>query len=468
MSAERLQKFLARAGIASRRHAEELILAGRVRVAGRIVTELGTKIDPKRDRIDVDDKRVVADTPVYIVLHKPRGVMCTMSDPEGRPTVADLVRNVGTRVVPVGRLDFQTSGVLLFTNDGDFAAGLSHPSKQVEKVYVVKVQGKLDDTLVDRFRESIVIDGRATTPAEVRRLRIENAKTWVEVTLREGRNRQVRRLGESAGFIVMRLARTAYAGITADGLRPGEWRPLTLDELKDLKKNYDVPRKVRSPDIELVDKARVRRRPKGRAEREEREHRPSIDGEWTTQRQRAHAPDREESSGRRPPRARDVSRGREGSNDRGRGPAKPERGARGPERGGRAPDRDWKDRGRGPAKSERGGPSGAREWSNDRGRGPGKPERAGERSGGREWSNDRGRGPAKPERGGPSGDREWSSDRGRGPAKPERGARAPERGRGGRAWSNDRGRPAKPERGGSRDDRARNPERSSPRSRNRR
>src|SRR5690242_14874129 len=126
MSAERLQKFLARAGIASRRHAEELILAGRVRVAGRIVTELGTKIDPKRDRIDVDDKRVVADTPVYIVLHKPRGVMCTMSDPEGRPTVADLVQNVGTRVVPVGRLDFQTSGVLLFTNDGDFAAGLSH------------------------------------------------------------------------------------------------------------------------------------------------------------------------------------------------------------------------------------------------------------------------------------------------------------------------------------------------------
>jgi 23S rRNA pseudouridine2605 synthase len=259
MSAERLQKFLARAGIASRRRAEELIAAGRVRVGGRIVTELGTKVDARKDRVDVDGKRVVADEPLYLVLHKPRGVMCTLSDPEGRKTVADLVRNVGARVVPVGRLDFQTSGVLLFTNDGDFAAGLSHPSKGVEKVYVVKVQGNLNETLLDRFRQSIVIDGRPTVPAQVKKLRQENGKTWVEITLKEGRNRQVRRLGEAAGFIVMRLVRSAYAGITAEGLRPGEWRPLTLDELKDLKQAYGVPRRVRSPAAELVEKTEVRR-----------------------------------------------------------------------------------------------------------------------------------------------------------------------------------------------------------------
>jgi 23S rRNA pseudouridine2605 synthase len=315
MSVERLQKFLSRAGIASRRHAEELILAGRVRVGGRVVTELGTKVDPKRDRVDVDDKRVVADLPVYIVLHKPRSVMCTMSDPEGRPTVAHLVRNVGARVVPVGRLDFQTSGVLLLTNDGDFAAGLSHPSKQVEKVYVVKVQGKLDDTLVDRFRQSIVIDGRATTPAEVKRLRIENAKTWLEVTLREGRNRQVRRLGEAAGFIVMRLARTAYAGISAEGLRPGEWRPITLEELKDLKANYGVPQRVRGPDLELVDKARVRRRPRAQSAKGPRERsrdRNPFDDDDAPPRRSAPTPGRATHAPDRNPRfdRADATRGR--------------------------------------------------------------------------------------------------------------------------------------------------------------
>ncbi len=259
MSAERLQKFLARAGIASRRKAEELILAGRVRVEGRTVTELGTRVDPRRSRVEVDGRRVVSEDLVYLVLHKPRGVMCTMSDPEGRKTVAELVGGAGARVVPVGRLDFQTSGVLLFTNDGDFAAALAHPSKGVEKVYVVKVGGVVDDPKLDRFRQSIVIDGRPTKPAEVRRLRVEAGKTWLEITLREGRNRQVRRLGEAAGFVVMRLARMAYAGITAEGLRPGQSRPLTVDELKELKRVYGVPKSVRAATPALGDERRSKR-----------------------------------------------------------------------------------------------------------------------------------------------------------------------------------------------------------------
>jgi 23S rRNA pseudouridine2605 synthase len=244
MSAERLQKILARAGIASRRHAEELILAGRVRVGGRIVSELGVRADPRRDRIEVDGKRVVAEPLAYIVLHKPRGVVSTLSDPEGRRTVADLVRGVGVRVVPVGRLDYHTSGVLLLTNDGEFASKLAHPSGGARKVYVTKVAGVVDEVGLERLRKSILIDGKKTEPAEVKRLRVEGSKTWLEITLREGRNRQVRRLGESAGFSVMRLARTQYAGVTAEGLRPGQWRHLTVDELTDIKHLYGVPKRA--------------------------------------------------------------------------------------------------------------------------------------------------------------------------------------------------------------------------------
>ncbi|MCA9593673.1 MAG: rRNA pseudouridine synthase [Myxococcales bacterium] len=246
MSGERLQKVLARAGIASRRKAEELIAAGRVKVGGRVVTELGSKVDARRERVEVDGRRVHAEAPVYIVLHKPRGVMCTLSDPEGRPTVRELVRGAGARVVPVGRLDFHTSGVLLLTNDGETAAALAHPRRKVPKVYVAKVRGVVDDAGLERLRQSIEIDGRRTVPAEVRRLRVEGDKTWLELTLREGRNRQVRRLGDAAGFPVMRLSRVQYAGVDGEGLRPGDWRPLSTDELVLLKKTYGVPKSVRA------------------------------------------------------------------------------------------------------------------------------------------------------------------------------------------------------------------------------
>lgn len=247
MAAERLQKILARAGVASRRKAEELILAGRVRVDGQVVTELGTRADPRTSRVELDGKRLVAEPLVYGVLHKPRGMVSTLSDPEGRPTVRQLLARTGARVVPIGRLDYHTSGALLFTNDGDFAAKLAHPSTKAPKVYVAKVKGSLDERHLARWCESIEIDGRPTRPADVRVLRDEGDKTWIEITLREGRNRQVRRLGEHAGTPVMRLARISQAGVTSEGLRPGQWRWLTVDELTTLKRTYGVPRKVRPP-----------------------------------------------------------------------------------------------------------------------------------------------------------------------------------------------------------------------------
>jgi 23S rRNA pseudouridine2605 synthase len=259
---ERLQKVLAQAGIASRRAAEQIILAGRVRVDGKIVRELGTQVDPRRSRVEVDGNKIVAEKLIYIVLHKPRGVVCTLSDPEGRPTIHELLKEVGARVVPVGRLDFHTSGALLCTNDGEFAQALAHPKLQVPKVYVAKVKGAVEDDALERFGQRIVIDGRPTQPAQVKRLRFEGDKTWLEITLREGRNRQVRKLGEATGFPVMRLARISHAGVTSEDLRPGQWRPLSVDELVDLKKTYGVPKKVRAPEFVPAEKVtKGQRRP---------------------------------------------------------------------------------------------------------------------------------------------------------------------------------------------------------------
>ncbi len=244
MAEERLQKIIAAAGLSSRRGAEELISAGRVRVDGRVVTELGFKADARLAKIEVDGQRLVAERPVYLVLHKPRGVVSTMHDPEGRPTVAELVRRAPGRVVPVGRLDYHTSGVLLMSNDGEFANALLHPKKSTQKIYVAKVQGEVSDVDLERWRQPIEIEGKRTRPAKVRRLRWEQGKTWLEIELMEGRNRQIHRMGEAAGFPVMRLARLSFAGITAESLRPGEWRALTSRELVDLKRVYGVPRRV--------------------------------------------------------------------------------------------------------------------------------------------------------------------------------------------------------------------------------
>jgi 23S rRNA pseudouridine2605 synthase len=239
---ERLQKVLARAGIASRRASEALIKAGRVRVNGRVVTELGTKVDPHKDRVEVDGKRLVAEKPVYYVLHKPREMVTTLDDPEGRATIADLLRRIPERVVPAGRLDYHTSGALLVTNDGDMVDALLRPRASVPKVYAVKLQGHLDVAELDALRNGVTLDdGYRTKKAEVFVLREERNHTWVQMTLTEGKNRQIHRMGDAIGHRVMRLARQSFAGISIEGLRPGEYRELKRDEVQQLKKKYLNP-----------------------------------------------------------------------------------------------------------------------------------------------------------------------------------------------------------------------------------
>lgn len=239
---ERLQKVLARAGIASRRASEELIKSGRVRVNGRVVTELGTKVDPHKDRVEVDGKRLVAEKPVYYVVHKPREMVTTLDDPEGRATIADLLGRIPERVVPVGRLDYHTSGALLVTNDGDMIDALLRPKSGVPKVYAAKLQGHLDVEELDALRNGVVLDdGYRTKKAEVFVLREERTHTWIQMTLTEGKNRQIHRMGDAIGHRVMRLTRQSFAGISIEGLRPGEYRELKRDELQQLKKKFLNP-----------------------------------------------------------------------------------------------------------------------------------------------------------------------------------------------------------------------------------
>ncbi len=329
MATYRLQKILARGGLASRRKAEELVTAGRVRVNGRIVTELGAKADPTKDKIEVDGKRVVAEAFVYVVLHKPRGVVATMSDPEGRPTVRDYLAKVPGRVYSVGRLDFATSGVLLATNDGDFSDALLHPRKSVPKTYVVKVAGEMQEKDLERWHKGVRLDDGMTRPAEVSFLRHEDGKTWFQLTIREGRNQQIRRMGEATGFPVMRLARVSFAGITSEDLRPGDFRHLTRDELMALRKEYGVPKKM--PTLPPAARTRPERpaRPEraGRPERGERTARH----EGPARAGRGESPARPERGERhtRPERSARPERGaRSGRPERADGAGHPERGDR--------------------------------------------------------------------------------------------------------------------------------------------
>jgi pseudouridine synthase len=237
----RLQRYLAQAGVASRRHAEELIVQGHVRVNGKPVRELGTKVRVGKDSVDVKGVRVQPEEKVYLVLNKPKGFVTTVSDPQGRQTVMELLpRDLPARVVPVGRLDFYTEGVLLFTNDGDLAAALLHPRGHVEKTYHVKVRGKVTDTQIERLRAGVrlrdgaQVEKRKTAPAKVDRLRFTGTHTWLVMTIREGRSRQIHKMCDTVGLQVIKLARVAFGGITYFGLRIGESRHLERDEVRAL------------------------------------------------------------------------------------------------------------------------------------------------------------------------------------------------------------------------------------------
>jgi pseudouridine synthase len=234
---ERLQKVLAAAGIASRRGAERLIVEGRVTVNGAVVNELGTKVDAVADFIKVDGKRVGGPprAHTYLALHKPRGVVTTLADPEGRPTVKDFLRGVKARVFPVGRLDYDSEGLLLLTDDGPLARDLMHPSRGVEKTYLVKTRGLPAPEVLARLARGIPLDGKRTSPARVRLARRgENA--WVEISVGEGRNRQVRRMFQAVGHPVQKLRRLSYGGVALGRLPVGAFRPLTPTEIATLER----------------------------------------------------------------------------------------------------------------------------------------------------------------------------------------------------------------------------------------
>jgi 23S rRNA pseudouridine2605 synthase len=224
----RLNAYLARAGVASRRGAEELIRSGRVRVNGE-VAGLVTFVEP-RDTVEVDGSPIEPEPLTYVLLHKPAGVVTTARDPQGRPTVVGLVGHE-RRVVPVGRLDADTTGALLLTNDGPLAHRLMHPRYEVDKVYEAEVGGEPADETLGLLTDGIELDDGRTAPARVRRL----APSLVELTIHEGRKHQVKRMLQAVGHRVLRLHRKAYAGLTLDGLAPGEWRELTPEEVANLR-----------------------------------------------------------------------------------------------------------------------------------------------------------------------------------------------------------------------------------------
>ena len=230
----RLQKALSESGTCSRRKAEELIAEGRVRVNGRIA-QIGDKVDPVRDKIVVSGKRVIAVIEkVYIMLHKPRGFVTTMNDEQDRKCVASLVEDVGTRVFPVGRLDRNSEGLLIMTNDGNFANKLTHPSSHVNKTYRVTVNGAVDDEMVNRLATGIMLDGKMTLPCDVFVIDRKADRTVMIFTIHEGRNRQIRRMCEAVGLSVIRLKRTEIAGVKLGMLPQGKWRPLNEREMRHL------------------------------------------------------------------------------------------------------------------------------------------------------------------------------------------------------------------------------------------
>jgi 23S rRNA pseudouridine2605 synthase len=249
MAEQRLQKILSQAGVASRRKAEELITEGRVTVNGQVVTELGSKADFESDHVKVDGRLLRAPKRhIYLAMNKPKGCVTTVSDPEGRETVMHLIKDVRERVFPVGRLDYHSEGLLLFTNDGDFAHKLTAPATHVTKTYVVKVNGIMTDEQESAFREGVSVRGRRTSPAEIKMIKT-GANPWYEVKITEGRQNQIRLMFAYFGKLVEKLRRVKIAFLELD-VPPGKYRPLTPQEVEHFQKVLSakpVPRPIAAP-----------------------------------------------------------------------------------------------------------------------------------------------------------------------------------------------------------------------------
>ena len=237
MQAERLQKILSQAGITSRRKAEKLILQGRVSVNGKVVSELGAKAVLGEDDICVNGKAIKAETEkVVVALFKPKSFVTTLHDPQGRPTVADLVKSISVRVYPVGRLDYDADGLLLMTNDGELAHRLQHPRYKVPKTYLVKVRGHPLEEGLAQLQQGVSLEDGITAPAELHILEDDKKATWLTITLREGRNHQVKRMCAAVGCPVLRLRRTKIGPIDLGNLQPGRSRRLKASEVRALRK----------------------------------------------------------------------------------------------------------------------------------------------------------------------------------------------------------------------------------------
>ncbi|WP_029543521.1 pseudouridine synthase [Selenomonas sp. AB3002] len=231
----RLQKIISQAGIASRRAAESIILEGRVEVDGQVIRELGGKYDPELVEIRVDGKIISApEAHVYYLLNKPKGYVSTASDERGRRTVLDLLPEIKERIYPIGRLDMNTEGLLLLTNDGELMNALLHPRYEVQKTYVARIATGLSEAALRALREGVKLEDGLTAPARVSVLETAPGRTRVEITIHEGRNRQVRRMFKAVGHEVLALKRTAFAGLSLEGVRRGEHRALTEEEIRSL------------------------------------------------------------------------------------------------------------------------------------------------------------------------------------------------------------------------------------------
>ncbi len=234
---ERLQKILSRRGIASRRKAEEMIRAGRIKVDGIVVTDLGFTIESEKHLIEVDDKPIEKREPrTYILLNKPKGYLSTVHDPQGRKTVLDLLPAISQRIYPVGRLDYDTEGLLLLTNDGELTYLLTHPKFEIEKTYRAIVEGKVDDKTIEQWRDGLFIEEGKTAPAKVTKKKITSSQFELLITIHEGRKRQIKRMAEATGLTVIYLQRMAFAFLTLKGVPKGSFRYLTNEEVRELKK----------------------------------------------------------------------------------------------------------------------------------------------------------------------------------------------------------------------------------------